>query len=105
MPYPNEHAGRIKNPARFKDFRRVKQSDGIDFIFGITSDGKSEIQSIRFNKTKFTETQAKNWMKENNFKPILFEPAMVRENVNMPKHDDKEQEERALDRDWETSFC
>lgn len=50
-------------------------TDGVDAIYGIKADGKSEVQSLRFDKTKFTETQAKQWLKKNNFKSILFEPS------------------------------
>jgi len=75
-PYPNEHAARINEPDGYDYFRRRKDAggDGIDFIFGI-KDNKSEIQSIRFDAEMFSETEAKEWLDDNNFKPIKFEPA------------------------------
>lgn len=80
MPFPNEHAARIKNPGQFEDIRRSndKLGAGIDAIFGIkTVDGErvSEIQAIRFDKKKFSPDEAKAWLKDNDFKPIEFEPA------------------------------
>lgn len=90
MPFVNEHAGRLKSPSDFKDFRRKKLTDGIDAIYGIKSDGKTEIQSLRFDSLKFTETQAKEWLKDNNFKPILFEPSIGEENEMA---EDKKKEE------------
>ena len=75
MPYPNEHAARIKPPKGYDKFRRQRMTDGVDAIYGIKADGKSEVQSLRFDKTKFSETQAKQWLKKNNFKSILFEPS------------------------------
>ena len=75
-PYPNEHAARINDPDKYDYFRRRQDAggDGIDFIFGI-KDNKSEIQSIRFDAEMFSEMEAKEWLDDNNFKPIKFEPA------------------------------
>jgi hypothetical protein len=75
-PYPNEHAARIKEPGQFDSFRRKNNEfgDGIHVIYGI-KDEESEVQSIRFNKNKFTVVEAKKWLKDNNWKYISFEPA------------------------------
>jgi len=77
MPYPNEHAARLKEPSRYERFRREndKFGPGIHAIWGITSDGKSELQAIRFDADKFTVAEAKAWLEEHGHKPILFEPA------------------------------
>jgi len=77
MPYENEHACRVADPKKFKEMRRQndKFAPGIDAIFGITEDGKSEIQAIRFDKEKYTEAQARKWVKEHDFKCVPFEPA------------------------------
>jgi len=77
MPYPNEHAARINLPGKFEQMRRKNDEfgDGIDVIFGITRDGKTEVQAIRFDKTKFTVEQARKWLKDHNYKPIEFEKA------------------------------
>jgi len=75
-PYPNEHAARIKDPAQFDDFRREADAggEGIDFIYGIKS-GESEIQAIRFDKTRYTPAQAKAWLADHDYEPIEFEEA------------------------------
>lgn len=77
MPFPNEHAARIKAPGKFARFRRQndKFGSGIDVIWGISEDGSTEVQAIRFDKTKFTPSQAKEWLSEHDYKPILFEKA------------------------------
>jgi len=80
MPYPNEHAARLKEPSRYVRFRREndKFGPGIHAIWGITSDGTVELQAIRFDADKFTAAQARAWLKEHGHKPILFEPASGR---------------------------
>jgi hypothetical protein len=77
MPYPNEHAARIKAPSGFTKFRREKNKlgQGIDVIYGIDSDGKSVVQAIRFSKSKFTVEQAKKWLKDHDYDPLEFEAA------------------------------
>lgn len=78
-PYPNEHAARLNDPAKYDEFRREIDAggDGIDFIYGI-KDGKSEIQAIRFDKDKYTVAEAKDWLKSHEFDYILFEEATER---------------------------
>jgi hypothetical protein len=75
-PYPNEHAARVESPDKYDKFARNngKFGSGIDAIFGI-KDGKSELQAVRFDKTKFTVDEAKKWLKDNDIKYISFEPA------------------------------
>ena len=76
-PYPNEHAARIKDPEDYQGFRRMNDElgDGIHIILGL-KDGASEIQSIRFDKTKWSVDEAKNWLSENGYEPLDFEPAI-----------------------------
>jgi len=77
MPYPTEHAARLKAPSHYERFRREndKFGPGIHAIWGITADGKAELQTIRFDAAKFTVAEAKAWLEEHGHKPILFEPA------------------------------
>ena len=77
MPYPSEHAARLADPAKYVQFRREndKFGPGIDVVWGITRDGKVEIQAIRFDAAKYTADEAKAWLKDHGHKPILFEPA------------------------------
>lgn len=75
MPFQNEHAARQKDPDQFDNFRRKRLAEGVAAIFGIKG-GKSEIQSIRFNKKKFTPSEAKKWLRDNNFSSARFESAV-----------------------------
>lgn len=78
-PYPNEHAARLKDPAQYDSFARENDAGGagIDFIYGI-KDGVTEIQAIRFDKERFTPSEAKDWLSAHDFEPILFEEATER---------------------------
>jgi len=75
-PYPGEHAARIADPDDFDSFSRRNNEGGtgVDFIYGVL-DGEAEVQSIRFKVENFTEDQAREWLDENDFEPLLFEPA------------------------------
>ena len=76
-PYPNEHAARLHDPDKYDSFRRDNDAGGpgIDFIYGIMSDGGTELQAIRFDKNRYTPTEAKDWLSKHDFKAILFEEA------------------------------
>jgi len=77
MPYPNEHAARLRNPDRYARFRREndKFGAGIHAIWGILANGTVELQTIRFDASKFTVAQAKAWLRKHDYHPILFEAA------------------------------
>jgi HK97 family phage major capsid protein len=79
VPFPNEHAARLKDPNQYDSFARKNNEggEGIDFIYGI-KDGVSELQAIRFDKTRFTTQESKAWLKSHDFEPILFEEASER---------------------------
>jgi len=77
-PYPNEHAARIQDPAKYDEFRRENNAggEGIDFIFGSYTENDeriSELQSVRFDSELFTMGQALDWLAENEMDPIKFE--------------------------------
>jgi HK97 family phage major capsid protein/HK97 family phage prohead protease len=75
-PYPNEHAARLTDPEQYDSLRRENDAggSGIDFIYGI-KEGVSEIQAIRFRSSQFTPAEAREWLAENDFDPIMFEEA------------------------------
>jgi HK97 family phage major capsid protein/HK97 family phage prohead protease len=75
-PYPNEHAARLTDPEQYDSLRRENNAggSGIDFIYGI-KEGVSEIQAIRFRSSQFTPAEAREWLAENDFDPIMFEEA------------------------------
>lgn len=73
MPYPNEHASRQNDPGKYAKIRRVnnKFGEGIHAVFGVTDAGKTEVQAIRFDKTKFTPGEAKVWLEKNKYSTTL----------------------------------
>lgn len=75
MPYPGEHAARIHDPGKYTRFRRQTIRPGVDVIFGVTKEGKAEIQAYRFSKEKFTSAQAREWLRNHEVKVMIFEPA------------------------------
>jgi hypothetical protein len=81
MPYPNEHAARIKNPDGYERVRREndKFAAGIDAIWGVLQDGTVELQAIRFDSSRYTVDQAKTWLADHDIKTILFEEASGKE--------------------------
>lgn len=81
MPFPNQHAAVVTAASKFdqKTFRTINIGDknsGITAIVG-KSKGKSKtaVQSYRFEKKKFTPTQAKKWLKDHEIKTIEFTAA------------------------------
>jgi len=76
MPYPSEHAARIREPGQFDEFRRSTDEfgEGRDAIFGTNEDG-TELQSIRFDAARHSEQDARDWLEANDYQPIKFSPA------------------------------
>jgi len=78
LPFANEHAARLRAPGGFVRIRQLWARKGIRALGGpLKSDpsGPSKVQTLRFNRHKFTVKQAKAWLREHGYKPILFEPA------------------------------
>jgi len=77
-PYPNEHAARLRDPSQYDRLRRANDrgGEGVDFIFGIKDDeDRSELQAIRLRLSRFTASEAREWLKDNGYEPLEFEPA------------------------------
>lgn len=80
MPYPNEHACRLQDPAKFDKFRRtsggklynkINVPKTISIIWGHSKgqdDNAWAPQALRFPKTKWTADEAKKWLKDNEVK-------------------------------------
>lgn len=81
IPFPNWHSARLKSPKGFTKFRTKKITDGITIILGIR-DGKSTVQSYRFDKKKFTAKQAREWLKKHGVKTVRFEKAVNEITIN-----------------------
>lgn len=81
MPYPNEHACRIRQPGRFVEgsFRRTsREIEGkrVDIIVGKLKsdpDGATVLQAYRYPKGSWTVAQARSHCSGQN--GLLFEPA------------------------------
>jgi len=76
-PYPNEHAARLVDPDRFDRFARETDAggSGVDFIYGFAADDPAVLQAIRFDAARFTADEARAWLRQRDFEPIMFEPA------------------------------
>jgi len=79
MPYPNEHAARLRDPDDFRNIAQLwKNDEGIRALGGKLKsdpDGGTVEQTIRFLSSKWTVAAAKKWLKEHDYEYILFEPA------------------------------
>lgn len=78
MPYPNEHAARLRDPDEFVRIVQLWEEDGIRALGGPLKDapdGPTELQSLRFDADKWSVEDAKRWLEEHNYTPIAFEPA------------------------------
>jgi len=93
MPYPSEHAARLQSPDKFdpKSYRRtaggtifgrIKVPASVGIIWGKLKgkSGPNDMpipQALRFDKTKWTVAQAKDWLKQNKLDDnvMSFEPA------------------------------
>jgi hypothetical protein len=79
-PYANEHAARLRDPDDFVRIRQLwaKEDLGIRAIGGpLKSDpeGGTVEQAIRFKASKWTPDEAKQWLKDHDYKWIDFEEA------------------------------
>jgi len=79
-PFPNEHACRLVGPGGFDRIRRQndKFGKGVHAIWGI-KESKSILQAIRFSSSVFSVDQAKEWVKDHDYKCKIFEPASAKE--------------------------
>jgi hypothetical protein len=81
MPYPNEHAARVRDPALFQpdSFRSKELARGIRVIIGkLKGSSSMAVQAYRFAADQYTAAEAKEWLKRNGVIYISFEPAVNR---------------------------
>lgn len=64
MPYPNEHACRLKPPGKYpkfrRDTRRSRNGKLYSIIYGIIRPGKSEEQAYRYSKSTWSASEARS---------------------------------------------
>lgn len=98
-PYPTEHAARQESPDAFVKFRRVNNAfgEGIHAIYGIDSHGKTHVQTIRFDVTKFTVSEARTWLKDHGYETTIEAATpQKQEAVVIEPTDIKKEEEPAM---------
>ncbi len=92
--YPNEHAARQLDPSKYKVVGSKQLVEGIRAIFALV-DGKSVIQSFRFDSGKYTADAAKAWLKAHNYSTAQFEAAVAKDDIaieaDILKADNEEQ--------------
>lgn len=103
-PYKNEHACRLKEPTGYDEFRRKNGEITIgdkkaDAIYGIkNSEGRAELQSVRFPANVFSVEEAKSWCGNNG--GIKFEAA-----VSQSSEDEDEGPEDEVNRELFCPHC
>lgn len=77
MPFANEHSARQQDPTKYVRFRldEDKFAPGIHVVWGVTEDGTSELQSLRFLVSKWTVKDAKKWLEKHEHSATYFEEA------------------------------
>lgn len=84
MQFLNEHAARQRSPSDFEKFQRGHPAgwpDGVDAIFGYRPH-VAQIQSIRFDSTKWSPDAARQWLKSNGFSAAGFEASKSNPHAN-----------------------
>lgn len=95
MPYENEHACRIRDPAQFVRFSRDNDADP-NVIIGYRSDDSSDVQAYRYPKDNWTVKQARSHCEKHDG---AFEAAAESETVG----DDKEKASATSTSELETN--
>ena len=77
MPFANMHTARQRSPDDFESIKTLGGGKGVQILGGQVKggDGKAVIQSIHFDKTKFTADEARAWLKEHGHSTTAFVPA------------------------------
>lgn len=81
MPFPNFHAAVIIAKSKFKpdSLRTISigpKDSGITAIVGRPKgETSTKVHSYRFDKKKFSSSEAKQWLKDKKIKHISFEEA------------------------------
>jgi len=68
----SEHTSEQKEAGQFSDFRRQRIEDGVFGIYGIKG-GKSKVQFVKFDASKFTIEEASSWLDSHGMKTDVQE--------------------------------
>jgi len=99
MPYPSEHAARVRDPDDFQpnSFRSKTLPGGVRLILGrLRDESTMTVQAYRFPADSYSVEEAKAWLKENDVKDILFEEATGEEKAMRDMRNRKAQDELSL---------
>jgi hypothetical protein len=72
------HIAVLARACRF-DFLRRKSNlfaEGVDTVFGVKS-GEADLQAFYFESARFTAAQARQWLAEHGFTPLVFLEAIA----------------------------
>lgn len=80
MPFPNQHAARVRNPGDFVEGSFVTLTEnmpkGLSIITGKLKDGGAlAAQSIRFSRENWTTERARKWLDEHDYEGATIEEA------------------------------
>ena len=87
MPFPNEHSARMIPPEKFEQdsFRRENIAPGIDIITGkLKGEDKTTVQTYRFDASKFTRSEAEQWLKDHSISNESFAEASKPKSYLLP---------------------
>jgi len=73
VPFRTEHAARQLPPERFVRFARKQLAPGVSVILGIDENGTSHVQSLRFDKVRYSPAEARAWLQRHGFRAELEE--------------------------------
>lgn len=78
MAFANEHSVRLQDPDKYDDLRTEKDkfAPGVHAVYGVTAEGTSELQSIRFSVSRWTAVDAEAWLEKHDYKVDTFEEAV-----------------------------
>lgn len=88
-----EHVATQIDAGKFEEFSRepVKDSGGVTNIFGVGSDGKAKVQSIRFNSSTYSVEGAKSWLSSHHYKDEVIAASKTKTEVGKFTKIDEEQ--------------
>src|SRR5215471_12074976 len=76
IPLSQYHAARQEDPGKFDNCRNKAITDGVTAIVCEPKGGGAwVIQSLRFDRAKFSADEARAWLKKHGFSVAQFEPA------------------------------
>jgi len=71
-----EHTALLANSCRFNSLYRKNNflAEGVHTVFGM-KDGEAELQGFYFQANLFTPSEAKQWLGQRGFEPLVFTEA------------------------------